>query len=90
MRRERPFARPVVPPAETPAGAPGLGFLIAYEDPEAWEGWSSGVVLRIEEGCEGREFTVESNGGELRVSRSAVFYWWAPGALRGPGAADRP
>jgi hypothetical protein len=90
VQRERPLARPVLPPAETPAGSPGLGFLIAYEDPEAWEGWSSGVVRRIEEGCEGRVFTVDSRRGELRVSRSAIFYWWAPGALREPGAADRP
>ena len=73
---------------ETPAGAPGLGFLIAYEDPEAWEGWSAGVVCEIEDGCEGKEFTVDSRAGRLRVARSAVFYWWAPGVLRERGAAD--
>jgi hypothetical protein len=73
----------VFPPAETPAGAPGVGFLIAYEDPEAQEGWSAGVVRDIEEGCDGREFTVESRTGDLRVSRSAVFYWWAPGGRHG-------
>lgn len=83
-------AKPVLPPVETPAGAPGLGFLIAYEDPEAWEGWSFGVVREIEEGCEGREFTVDSRMGRFRVSRSSVFYWWAPGALLEPGAADLP
>ena len=72
-------APPLFPPSETPAGAPELGFLIAYEDPAAEEGWSAGVVREIEEGWEEREFTVESRTGRLRVSRSAVFYWWEPG-----------
>jgi hypothetical protein len=77
-RSQAAQANPVFPPSETPAGAPGLGFLIAYEDPEAKEGWSAGIVKDIEDGCEGREFTVESRTGKLRVVRSAVFYWWAP------------
>jgi hypothetical protein len=68
----------ILPPVETPAGAPELGFLIAYEDPEAKEGWSAGVVRAIEEGWEGREFTVETRRGKHRVSRDLVFYWWAP------------
>ncbi len=77
-------------PLETPAGAPELGFLIAYEDSEAQEGWSAGVVRDIEEGCDGREFTVESRRGKRCVSRSSVFYWWAPGALREPAAVGSP
>lgn len=67
---------PPLPPLETPAGAPGLGFLIAFEDPEAESGWSAGVVEAIEEGCEGREFTVKTLRGRLQVSRGMVFYWW--------------
>jgi hypothetical protein len=78
----------VFPPSETPAGAPELGFLIAYEDPEAEEGWSAGVVKAIEEGWEGREFTVDAGTGKVRVSRSAVFYWWAPGGLLDTGRPD--
>jgi hypothetical protein len=66
------------PPLETPAGAPDLGFVIAYEDPEAWEGWSAGVVQAIDEGLEGREFTVETYLGKSRVSRDLIFYWWPP------------
>jgi len=72
-----------LPPVETPAGAPELGSLIAYEDSEATEGWSSGVVRAIEEGWEGREFTVETRRGRRRVSRELVFYWWAPEARSG-------
>jgi len=68
------------PPLETPAGAPDLGFIIAYEDAEAWEGWSAGVVQAIDEGLEGREFTVETHMGRSRVSRDLIFYWWPPAA----------
>jgi hypothetical protein len=84
---------PRLPPLETPAGAPGLGFLIAFEDLEAEAGWSAGVVEAIEEGCEGREFTVKARNGPLRVSRGMVFYWWPPGGLsrrkRPPSAPGR-
>jgi len=80
----------ILPPAETPAGAPELGCLIAYEDPEAQEGWSAGIVRAIEEGWGGREFTVETRRGKRRVSRDVVFYWWAPGVLRNPGAPGLP
>jgi hypothetical protein len=77
---------PPLPPSETPPGAPGLGFLIAYEDPEAEAGWSTGIVEAIEEGCEGRVFRVKTRTGLLQVSRGLVFYWWPPG--RAPAAAQ--
>jgi len=73
-------SKPALPPLETPAGAPGCGFLIAYEDADAAEGWSAGVVRAVEEGWEGRDFTVETPRGARRVSRSMVFYWWEPDA----------
>ena len=79
------LAKPALPPPETPAGAPGCGFLIAYEDAEAEEGWSAGVVRAIEEGWEERLFTVETPSGKLRVCRSTVFYWWEPGIPVEPG-----
>jgi hypothetical protein len=71
-------AKPVFPPLETPAGAPDLGFLIAFEDPLAQEGWTAGVVKAIDDGWEERVFTVENRTGELRVPRGMVFYWWPP------------
>ena len=57
-------SKPLLPPVETPEGAPGLGFLIAYEEPAAPDGW------------DGRHFTVETRAGECGVPRDLVFYWW--------------
>jgi hypothetical protein len=76
------------PPYETPAGAPELGCVIAYEDPETEEGWSAGVVKAIDEGWEGRELTVETRRGKLRVARDRVFYWWAPATRGVPSTRD--
>lgn len=71
-------ANPVFPPLETPPGAPGIGYLIAYEDLGSDEGWAAGLVKAIEDGWQERLFTVETRNGELCVSRGAVFYWWPP------------
>ncbi|HSS77136.1 MAG TPA: hypothetical protein VLV54_10370 [Thermoanaerobaculia bacterium] len=65
-----------MPPVETPEGAPDLGFLIAYEEPGAPEGWASGVVKAVEDGLEGRRFTIGTNAGDQEVLRDQVFYWW--------------
>jgi hypothetical protein len=78
------------PPPETPAGAPNLGFLIAYEDPEARDGWSAGVVKAVDDGLEGKEFTVETRVGRFRVSRELVFYWWPPGSDRADPQFGQP
>lgn|GEM_PF-2409300 len=76
-RRPRPLdPKPVLPPVETPEGAPDLGFLIAYEEPGAPEGWASGVVKSVEDGLEGRRFTIGTNAGDQEVLRDQVFYWW--------------
>ncbi|HYX24438.1 MAG TPA: hypothetical protein VFC23_09835 [Thermoanaerobaculia bacterium] len=69
-------SKPLLPPVETPEGAPGLGFLIAYEEPAAPDGWDAGVVKAIEDGWDGRHFTVETRAGECGVPRDLVFYWW--------------
>jgi hypothetical protein len=69
-------SKPALPPLEIPAGAPGLGFLIAYEEPEAQDGWDVGIVKAIEDGWDGRHFTVETGRGQQGVSRELVFYWW--------------
>ncbi|MBW8878127.1 MAG: hypothetical protein JF614_24450 [Acidobacteria bacterium] len=69
-------SKPILPPVETPEGAPGLGFLIAYEEPEAPDGWAAGVVKAIDDGWDGRHFTVETGTGERGVHRELVFYWW--------------
>jgi hypothetical protein len=76
---QRPLAldpKPVLPPVETPEGAPDLGFLIAYEEPEAPDGWASGIVKAVEDGLEGRHFTIDTKAGEQEVPRKLVFYWW--------------
>lgn len=78
---------PPLPPPETPPGAPGLGFLIAYEDAEAESGWSTGIVEAIEESSEGRVFAVKTRNGPLQVSRAMIFYWWPPGRPRPRSAA---
>ena len=76
----------VFPPLETPAGAPGVGFLVAYEDAAGEEGWSTGIVRAIDEGFEGREFTVEARSGTFHVGRGLIFYWWPP---PGPPSGSR-
>jgi len=77
QHRPRPFGKkPALPPVETPEGAPDLGFLIAYEEPEAPDGWASGIVKAVEDGADGRHFTIETAAGELEVLRELVFYWW--------------
>jgi len=68
--------QPILPPFETPEGAPDLGFLIAYEEPEACDGWAAGVVKAIEDGWDGRYFTVGTRAGDRTVPRDQVFYWW--------------
>jgi len=73
-----PAAKAVFPPLETPPGAPGIGYVIAYEDPGTAEGWAAGLVKAIEDGFEERLFTVKTRDGERCVSRGAVFYWWPP------------
>lgn len=69
-------SKPILPPFETPEGAPDLGFLIAYESPEARDGWAAGVVKAIEDGWDGRYFTVGTRAGDRTVPRDQVFYWW--------------
>lgn len=69
-------SKPALPPVETPEGAPELGFLIAFEEPEAPEGWASGIVKAVEDGWDGRRFTVDTKAGEQDVPRDMVFYWW--------------
>jgi hypothetical protein len=68
--------KPVLPPVETPEGAPELGFLIAFEEPNAPEGWAAGIVREVEDGWDGRHFTVDTPAGEQEVPRDLVFYWW--------------
>jgi hypothetical protein len=68
--------KPVLPPVETPEGAPELGFLIAFEEPAAPDGWASGIVKAVEDGWDGRHFTIDTKAGEQEVSRDLVFYWW--------------
>lgn len=67
----------VLPPIETPEGAPDLGFLIAFEEPAASEGWSSGIVKAVEDGLDGRHFTIDTQAGRQEVPRELVFYWWS-------------
>ncbi|HSS51957.1 MAG TPA: hypothetical protein VLX28_23700, partial [Thermoanaerobaculia bacterium] len=69
--------KPVLPPVETPEGAPELGFLIAFEEPGAPDGWASGIVKAVEDGWDGRHFTVDTRAGEQEVPRELVFYWWS-------------
>ncbi|HEX4965114.1 MAG TPA: hypothetical protein VF173_30175 [Thermoanaerobaculia bacterium] len=69
-------SKPPLPPVETPTGSPELGFLIAYEEPDAQDGWAAGIVHAIEDGWDGRHFTVESQTGARQVPRDLVFYWW--------------
>jgi len=71
-----PDPKPVLPPVETPEGAPDLGFLIAFEEPNAPDGWASGIVKAVEDGWDGRHFTIETTAGEQEVPRELVFYWW--------------
>jgi hypothetical protein len=68
--------KPVLPPVETPEGAPELGFLIAFEEPNAPDGWAAGIVREVEDGWDGRHFTVDTAAGEQEVPRDLVFYWW--------------
>jgi hypothetical protein len=68
--------KPVLPPVETPEGAPELGFLIAFEEPGAPDGWASGIVKAVEDGWDGRHFTIDTKAGEQDVPRELVFYWW--------------
>ncbi|MFY9824530.1 MAG: hypothetical protein WAM82_24350 [Thermoanaerobaculia bacterium] len=68
--------KPVLPPVETPEGAPDLGFLIAFEEPAAPDGWAAGIVKAVEDGWDGRHFTVDTPKGEQDVPRELVFYWW--------------
>jgi hypothetical protein len=76
-RRSLPLdPKPVLPPVETPEGAPELGFLIAFEEPTAPEGWASGIVKAVEDGWDGRHFTIDTTAGEQEVPRELVFYWW--------------
>ena len=75
--RSRPQdPKPGLPPVETPEGAPDLGFLIAFEEPTAPEGWASGIVKAVEDGWDGRRFTIETTAGRQEVPREMVFYWW--------------
>ena len=69
-------SKPVLPPVETPEGAPELGFLIAFEEPGAPDGWASGIVKAVEDGWDGRHFKIETKAGEQDVPRELVFYWW--------------
>jgi hypothetical protein len=69
-------SKPVLPPVETPEGAPDLGFLIAFEEPGAPDGWASGIVKAVEDGVDGRHFTIDTKAGKREVPRELVFYWW--------------
>jgi hypothetical protein len=69
-------SKPVLPPVETPEGSPELGFLIAFEEPGAPDGWASGIVKAVEDGWDGRHFTIDTKTGEQEVPRDMVFYWW--------------
>ena len=73
---QSPYSKPVLPPVETPEGAPELGFLIAFEEPEAPDGWAAGIVKEVEDGLDGRQFTIDTTAGEQEVPRELVFYWW--------------
>ena len=68
--------KPALPPVETPEGSPELGFLIAFEEPTAPDGWAAGIVKAVEDGWDGRRFTIDTAAGEQEVSRDMVFYWW--------------
>jgi len=69
-------SKPALPPVETPEGAPELGFLVAFEEPTAPDGWASGIIKAVEDGWDGRRFTIDTKAGEREVSRDMVFYWW--------------
>ena len=71
-----PASKPAFPPAETPKGSPELGFLIAFEEPDAPDGWAAGIVREVEDGWDGRHFTIDTPAGEQEVRREMVFYWW--------------
>jgi len=75
-RSSLPDSKPSLPPVETPEGAPELGFLVAFEEPTAPDGWASGIIKAVEDGWDGRRFTIDTKAGEREVSRDMVFYWW--------------